>query len=160
MTDIRKFEKLPTLTGLGTGICCIFQAVYKKDAALQTRLRSFASASRQPISEGREKLISWPCSIPGCLQWDKTTYRSPLSVDALHPRFGFALSSLSRERVRWSSRLQPEGCGGRSRRELHGHVSPAGPPWVSYQVFFWASYSSFWQGCGFCPSATEGSGCN
>lgn len=104
MTDTRKFEKMPMLTDRGTGICCIWQAVYKKDAALQTRQRGFANVSRQPISTGeREAYFLDPLHL-WLLWWDKTSYWSPLSMETLCPSFGVVLSLLSPHYM-WTGRL-------------------------------------------------------
>lgn len=143
MTDTRKFEKMPILTGWGTGICCIWRAVYKKDAALQARQHGFANVSRQPISTGeREAYFLDPLHL-WLFWWDQTTYgllyQWRLSIQALG--LCWACSAL----IAWCLIIYVNQFGLLSwwdaavgaGAQVCSHVSPAVLPWVSHQIFCW-----------------------
>lgn len=80
---------------LGDGNLCLWQAVYKKDAALQIQLHSFANVSRQPISMGeREAYFLDPLQL-WLLRWDMATSFSPLPMETTSCSMGVVLSLLS-----------------------------------------------------------------
>lgn len=157
MTDTGKFEKRPMLTGQGTGICCIWQAVYKKDAALQARQHSFANASRQPISMREREAHFLDLFHLWLLWWDQSTfgllYQQRLCIQALGLCWACSIcrclvTDYVHELI-WApaaGRIQhlEQGAG-----VQHGCiVSPAVLPWMSHQVFCWFWDTTLKWGCG------------